>query len=269
MKPDQAAIMAADLWQARELGRKIPFPDGLETEQDAYRIQDELIAAARTPPAGWKAGATGVGGPEALGLSGPFGGPLWAEYLHPVGLDEAHRICLPGLTGSYVDVEVEAAFRFGAAPQSSAPDDVQAAVDAAAIAIEITGSRFADLPSPPGRAFVADHAGNAAVALGAWQTGWRDLDLAGAVATLSVDGLKVATGEGRAVMASPFNALCWLVHHLMQRGHQLSAGQTIISGAIIPITPVPVGAKITAELTGLGAIHIVIEGQSGETSPVQ
>lgn len=262
MTPDEIKALAAQLWAARRGGTKVAFPGGLTAESDAYAIQTALIASAGAAPAGWKAGATGEGGPAALGLSSPFSGALWAENIHSVDGNDVYPVPLGGVDADTVKVEIEAVFRFGSAPRSASREDVLGAVHGVAAAFEILGSRFASLPQPPGLAFVADHAANAAVALGAWRTDWRAMDLSAAKAVLSVDGEETAAGVGRAVMGNPVEALCWLARHLAERGTPIGAGQIVMSGTIVPMTAVPVGAEIKAELTGFEPIRIRIEKRS-------
>ena len=263
MTPESINALAAQLWAARRGGTKIAFPDGLASEKDAYAIQDALIASAESQPAGWKAGATGDGAPAALGLSGPFSGPLWdGDVYRPAG-GEPRLVPLGGLDDGTAKVEIETAFLFGRTPRSSAREDLLQSVEGAAIAFEILGNRFDSLPQPPGLAFVADHAANAAIVLGEWRADWRDMDLSATRAVLSVDGREAAAGEGRAVMGNPVEALCWLAGHLAQRGYGFSEGQIVMSGAIAPMTAAPAGVDIKAELTGFDPIAIRI----GKRSP--
>lgn len=259
MTSDELTALAAELWNARRKGLKIPFPPGLANENDAYSVQDALIQQAQSEPAGWKAGATGIGGPETLGLSGPFIGPLWEEDIYEVTESRVQRIALPGVDEATVLIEIEVAFKFGAKPRSNGRNDVLDAVTGAAVAFEILGNRFATTPQPPGRAFVADHAGNAAVAIGAWHDAFQTLNLPGSTAVLTVNGRESARGDGQAVMGDPVASLCWLTGKVAERGHSVEAGQIVISGAIIPMTAVDVGAELQAELTGMEPLRISVE----------
>lgn len=232
------------LWAARREGGVLPQPDDL-SETDAYAMQDALIATASTPLAGWKVGATGAGAPEALGLSGPLSGPLWADAIWTGGatipLYEAHR----------PKAEVELAVRMKGAPRGQDARSVFDAVEAAALAIEVTGSRLSDDLDPAGPGFIADHGGANHVILGDFAAppppeAWPDL-----AASLLIDGAEVACGTGANVLGSPVAALAWLSGHLGARGLTLKEGDVIITGAIVGLTDFRIGAELSAQARAL------------------
>lgn len=249
-------ILAEKLWRARRQGTTLTAPPDAKDESWGYAVQDAIIAAAATSPAGWKVGAASAAGPKALGLSGPFAGPLWEDYMQQ---HDSGPVVLRAPAAHGCMLEVEIAFRVSAAPRSTGRRDVIAAVDAAAPAVELAGNRFTDPPQPPGPATIADHAGNSAVALGRFETNWRGMDLASARALLLADGEQLAAGDGGNVMGDPVASLTWLAQHLEKCGRKLAPGQVVMSGALIPLTAFEAGRRLDVSVDGFAPFSVVVE----------
>ena len=109
-------------------------------------------------------------------------------------------------------------------------DDVRAATEAVAVALEIVDSRIADwkltLPDT-----VADNASSGAVVLGEWVPYSADIDLAAARASLWLNRTEIDSGVGAAVMGDPAVAVAWLANALAPFGTQILSGQFVMSGS--------------------------------------
>ncbi len=248
--------IAEQLWSARRHGSVVSALSVDLDETQGYAIQDALIAAREDLPAGWKAGATAPGGPHAVGLSEPMSGPLWSEFIYRSGENvavwSAHR----------PQAEVELAFRLGAVPRASDWASINDSIDGVTVAIELTGWRFADLPPRPGPQFLADHASNACAICGSFRNDWADVDFSKLEARLNIDGVLSASGKSTVVMGDPRNAVEWLCKQLARRGHALAPGQIIMSGAIIPVTAVQPGTRLSAACPPFGEVTVGIYGAS-------
>ena len=76
--------VAQELWNARVNNTMLAsnFAGSPGTEDEAYDIQQAMIAASGLAVTGWKIGATVEALFEALGVSQPFLGPLFLRFTH-------------------------------------------------------------------------------------------------------------------------------------------------------------------------------------------
>jgi 2-keto-4-pentenoate hydratase len=164
---------------------------------DAYAIQQVNLSRrlrdGRTQ-VGHKIGLTSEPMQTLLGVSEPdFGYILDDLVLSNGAAAPAARFCAPR-------VEPEVAFLLGAPLRGPGVtvDDVHAATEAVAVALEIVDSRIAEwkltLPDT-----VADNASSGAVVLGDWVP-YDGLDLVNARASLWLNGTEIDSGTGSAVM---------------------------------------------------------------------
>ena len=200
MSPD----IAQQLWDARQTGRPV-HADRLGAISDhaaAYALQTAMTTLSGAAVVGWKLGATSAASQKALGLSGPFYGPLLAPFCFDP--DAA----VPGVASFGPGGEGEIAMVIGQdlAPRDApySEDDVAAAVAAVCPALEIAGTRLVGgvLNADP-RHLIADDAANAAFIAGTPVAQWRDLDLVHQTVTLTINGTVKGQGTGADVLGSP------------------------------------------------------------------
>jgi 2-keto-4-pentenoate hydratase len=134
-------------------------------------------------------------------------------------------------------------------------DDVYAATEAVAPALEIVDSRIADwkltLPDT-----VADNASSGAVVLGDWVPYGAGIDLRSARASLSLNGTEIDTGTGSAVMGDPAAAVAWLANTLASFGTEILPDQFIMSGSFTTAAFVHPGDIAATAISGLGAASL-------------
>src|ERR1700760_611853 len=120
-------------------------------------------------------------------------------------------------------------------------NDVYAATEAVAPALEIVDSRIADwkltLPDT-----IADNASSGAVVLGDWVPYRDDIDLLTARASLWLNGTEIDSGVGSAVMGDPAAAGAWLANALARFRTQIPAGPFIRPGDVAATIVSGVGA---------------------------
>ena len=256
-----AANAAALLIAARRDGAKIDaLPAGSEpaTLDEAYAIQDAIIAGTDAPLAGWKVALTNDEAQRRAGADEPAAGPLFAPSIHTSpNVIERDASSVSGF-------ECEFAVQLAAdLPASGAPYDaaaVAAAVASLHPAIEVTGIRLGNRASLGVLGTVTDHAGNFSLVCGAAVDNWRALDLPACTVRHLVDDEEIAASDGANVLGNPLNALAWLANHLAARGYELKAGQWITTGAATGPLPAPVGSKVTADFADLGAVEVHFRG---------
>jgi 2-keto-4-pentenoate hydratase len=220
---------------------------------DAYAIQQVNLSRrlrdGRTL-VGHKIGLTSEPMQTLLGVSEPdFGYILDDMVLSNGAAAPAARFCAPR-------VEPEVAFLLGAPLRGPGVtvDDVHAATEAVAVALEIVDSRIAEwkltLPDT-----VADNASSGAVVLGDWVP-YDGLDLVNARASLWLNGTEIDSGTGSAVMGDPAAAVAWLANALAPFGTKIVAGQFIMSGSFTTATFVHPGDHAATTIGGLGIVSL-------------
>ena len=219
---------------------------------DAYRIQQINVARRISDGGevvGQKVGLTAVVMQEQLGVNEPDYGVLFADML--VGNDE--RMSVSAMIQPRVEAEI--AFVMERELRGPGVTDAQAlsAVSGALPVIEVIDSRITDwrikLPDT-----VADNASCARVVRGRDVTPLEGLDLAQIELVLSINGKRVASGLGSAVLGNPIRGVVWLANKLGELGGSLRPGDLVLAGALHASLPVAAGGSVRAEFTDIGAV---------------
>ncbi|WP_344077099.1 2-keto-4-pentenoate hydratase [Luedemannella helvata] len=231
-------------------------PDDVAT---AYAVQQRLTDLRIFDGAtvvGRKIGLTSPAVQAQLGVNQPDFGVLFDDMAFAAGAElPSERLLQPR-------AEAEVAFVLGAdlvdGPLEVA--DVRAAVSHVVAALEIVDSRiagwditFADT--------VADNASAGLYVLGSQRRTLAEVEPGKVEMRMLVDGDVVSTGNGAACLGDPLEALAWLARTAREFGEPLRAGQVVLSGALGPMYPVQPGARVTAEITGLGSVTTIFSGQ--------
>jgi 2-oxo-3-hexenedioate decarboxylase/2-keto-4-pentenoate hydratase len=249
---------AADLLYAAQAGRAPIRPlterfPGLDVA-GAYAIQrinlSRRLGDGRKLVA-HKIGLTSEPMQTLLGVDEPDFGYILDDMVLPNRATvAATRFCAPR-------VEPEVAFLLRKPLQGPgvSVEDVYAATDAVAPALEIVDSRIADgkltLPDT-----VADNASSGVVVLGDWVACRDYIDLPGARASLWLNGTEIDTGTGAAVMGDPAAAVAWLANALAPFGTEILAGQFIMSGSFTTAAFVHPGDAAITTISGLGTVSL-------------
>lgn len=228
------------------------YPD-LDVRQ-AYSVQ-RLNLARRIDQGGvlcgHKIGLTSAPMQELLGVSEPDFGYILDSMILPNGAE------VPVTASCAPRVEPEVAFLLRAPLRGPGVtvDDVLAATEAVAPALEIVDSRIAEWRITLADT-IADNASSAAVVLGEWVP-IRDLPpLPETTATLVLNDTVVDTGEGTAVMGDPAAAVAWLTNALARFGTAIEAGQFVMSGSYTTAPFVAADEHAVAVISGLGAVNV-------------
>ncbi len=236
---DSIARRAAEiLGPARRDGAKLAeLPEALwpRTLDQAYAIQDEF-AAWLGPVGGWKVGAEPDGSVRIA--------PIPAACLH----------AQPAAIAAPARLEVELALRIGAdLPARGAPygaAELDAAIAAAHVVIEVLGSRFAAPDAVSRLSFLADGNGNDSVVIGDEIANWRALELTRLSVALTVDGTAAAQAGPGAGREQVLALLTALANHAVQHGGGLRAGQIVITGARLGPVAVAAGRIAIGRING-------------------
>jgi 2-keto-4-pentenoate hydratase len=131
------------------------------------------------------------------------------------------------------------------------PQDVFAAVDHAAAAIEIVDSRIADWNITFADT-AADNGSSAFFVLASERKPLAGLDLYTCAMALEVNGVPASLGAGAACLGHPLEAAAWLARTLAAAGEPLRAGDVVMTGALGPMVALAPGDRVVARISGIG-----------------
>jgi len=221
---------------------------------DAYEVQllnirKRLDAGATVH--GHKVGLSSRAMQEMMGVDEPDYGHLLSDMQvfedRPVS---AGRYCYPR-------VEVEVAFILGETlpGEGCTEEDVLAATEAVAPAIELIDSRITDWDIRITDT-IADNASSAGYVLGRERVAPSELDLRTIEARLLKNGEQVAAGRSDAVLGNPVTAVAWLARKVASFGVTLEAGHVVLPGSVHRAIDVGPGDRFEAVFDGLGAVRL-------------
>jgi 2-keto-4-pentenoate hydratase len=242
---DQGAIaQAAALFvAARRTGTHIdalPAACQPQTLDDAFAIQDAVIAALGEAIAGWKV---------ALVDGRVVRGPIFASRVFDSGAKiEAAKMPLLGIEG-----EIAFMFNRDMPAGKHSYEDVAAAVTAFA-AIEVVDSRFATYPDAPPQARNADFVSNGGFVRGPSAANWRALDLKTIAVRLAIGGQEVLSRNGGHIAGDPLIPAVALVNDLPTG---VKAGQFITTGTYTGIAFAKPGQTAAVTFEDFGTVEAV------------
>jgi 2-keto-4-pentenoate hydratase len=218
---------------------------------DAYRIQLYNIHRRQEPVVGHKVGLSSLAMQQMMGVDEPDYGHLLAGMRLFEGTPaDAGRYCYPR-------VEIEVGFVLGRDLPGAGctEDDVLAATEAFAPAIELIDSRIVDWRIRLADT-IADNASSAGFVLGAARVRPSTVDVRMIDAALRRNGEEVARGRSDAVLGHPATAVAWLARTVARFGVRLEAGHVILPGACARAVDARPGDEFVASFAGLGDVSL-------------
>ena len=197
---------------------------------------------------GWKAGLNAPGPQEKLGLTRPLVGFLTDRTLVRSGA----TVSLAGWGNPTLEPEI--AMRLGRdVPGGAARDEVAAAVDALAPAIELV-----DLSGPTDdvEEMLATNIFHRAVVLGDWDEGRAGAGLDGIA--LDVAGHDVERADPTAVLGDLVEVVRGVADALADAGETLRAGQVVICGSVVAAFGVEPGEHVRCSFSALGDVEVAL-----------
>lgn len=222
---------------------------------DAYEIQlinirQRIAEGARV--VGHKVGLSSEAMQQMMGVDEPDYGHLLNEM--QVFEDKPVKAA----NYLYPRIEVEVAFILAADLPGAdcTEEDVLAATEAFAPAIELIDSRISDWKIKLCDT-IADNASSAGFVLGKQRVKPGDIDIKNIDAALTKNGEVVAQGRSDAVLGNPVTAVAWLARKVESFGVRLKAGDIVLPGTATRAIDVHAGDDCVAEFTGLGSVRLV------------
>lgn len=224
--------------------------------QTAYAIQRktaERRIARGDARVGMKVGLTSEPMQKMLGVTEPDFGHLFAS----MRIENDGRVPAAELLQPRVEAEIAIVLKHELRGPNVSDEDVLAACDYVAPALEIIDSRIRDWKITLADT-IADNGSSARFVLGAARVSPHDVDLANIAMTFTKNGESVGTGLGAAVLGSgPLRAVAWLANTLAAAGLVLAAGDVVLPGALSGAIPAAPGDAFGATFSdGLGEVRV-------------
>ncbi|WP_046295453.1 2-keto-4-pentenoate hydratase [Mycolicibacter arupensis] len=224
---------------------------------DAYEIQlinirQRIAEGARV--VGHKVGLSSEAMQQMMGVDEPDYGHL----LNEMQVFEDKPVKASNYLYPRVEVEVAFILAKDLPGADCTEEDVLAATEAFAPAIELIDSRISDWKIKLCDT-IADNASSAGFVLGKQRVKPGDIDIKGIDASLTKNGQVVAEGRSDAVLGNPVTAVAWLARKVESFGVRLKAGDIVLPGTATRAIDVHAGDDCVADFTGLGSVRLVFE----------
>lgn len=226
-----------------------PFLPDECSEDDAYRIQEALVARLPGRVTGFKLGFTSPAMREQFGVDHPNYGRLfdWMAI-------EGERVPLDHFIHPRVEPEIAVRLsRALAAPCD--PATVQRAVAAVSPALEVVDSRYVDYRFRP-LENTADNSSAAGYRLGPAYDPSVLSHLPGLTVHLVRNEQPIDAGTLATLEQDPLALVCWLVAQLARRAAALPADAIVLTGGLTRAHPAHRGDRFRADFGPLGAVEL-------------
>lgn len=248
MITDAPADIAGRFLAARRAATGLPdYPGALpETLEDAYRVQDEAIAAWNRPIIGWKVGRINPPLDARYGAD-RLAGPIFAsERAGGNGAAPA----MPVFGEGFAAGEAEFLLRIGRRPpeghMSFTLEEAADLIDAVHVGIEIASSPLEAINRIGPPAVISDFGNNNGLVIGAEIPDWRTSGFEGWQVETLIDGVPVGTGKAASFPNGAIGAARFLFELMARRGIRLEPGQWISSGAVTGVHDARPGQHVEA-----------------------
>ena len=249
------ADLALQLQTARSDAKQLHEASGslVQTLDEAYQVQAELIRLSRGEVRGWKVTALTPADQRKFSSSRPVAGPLLESYV----LTAPAQVSTSSLITPLLECEV--AFVLGSdLPARSTPYDqpeIEQSIAAVVPVFELADSRVQT--SAPDLMKLSDAMGNGLFIVGQRFDDWRNLDLTAIPIELTLDNRPIDHGSSAKILGNPLLAVMALANAQPLPGPGLKAGQIITTGTCTTPVAISVG-KYAADFGQLGKIGMTV-----------
>jgi 2-keto-4-pentenoate hydratase len=244
---DPAKIAGRFLAARRAAGGLAGYPgDFPETLDEAYKVQDQAIAAWGRPVLGWKVGRINPPLSERYGAD-RLAGPIFAaQNVADTGTVPECPVFAEGFAAG----EAEFLLRIGRTPvqgqASFTLDEAADLIDAVHVGIEIASSPLGAINRLGPVAVISDFGNNNGLVVGAAIPEWRTSGFEQWDVTTWLDGEEAGTGRAISFADGAMGAARFLFELMARRGIALQPGQWISSGAVTGVHDARPGQRVEA-----------------------
>ncbi|HEX3535606.1 MAG TPA: 2-keto-4-pentenoate hydratase [Stellaceae bacterium] len=245
MTPQQIEQAAAALAAARrgQPTPELPAAARPQSREDAFAIQDAVMAKLGEKPGGWKVGALPDGS--------NFVAPIYASAVKP------SPASMPARGFHVIGIECEIGFRLNQTLPSRAQPysrDEVLAVASMHPTIEIVDSRYADFQSLDRLQVLADNFSNGGLVYGGAASRWEGVDLAHPPIEVTVNGKPFADCTGLRA-GNPIDLLVTAVNEVRRRGG-IAAGTFVTTGTHTGMVFTEPAVTIRADYGRFGIVEV-------------
>jgi 2-keto-4-pentenoate hydratase len=262
---DPATIAGRFLAARRAAGGLAGYPgDFPGTLDEAYRVQDQAIAAWGRPVVGWKVGRINPPLSERYGAD-RLAGPIFAAQEFSDG--ETMPEC-PVFAEGFAAGEAEFLLRIGRTPPPGQErftlDEAAGLIDVVHVGIEIASSPLGAINQLGPVAVISDFGNNNGLVVGAPIPDWRTSGFEQWKVTTRIDGLEAGTGRAAAFPDGAIGAARFLFELMAKRAIALAPGQWISSGAVSGVHDAAPGQRVEADFGGRFKVACRLKAASPE-----
>ena len=244
---EEAALIAGRFVSARRAADGISgYPGDMPASlEEAYRIQDEAIAAWPNPVCGWKVGRVVPPFTSQFGTD-RLAGPIF----HVAEATQDVDVAMPVFADGFAAGEAEFLFRIGSAPPPGKTrfslEEAAELVDAVHVGIEIASSPLPTINELGPVAVVSDFGNNNGLLVGPPIPDWRRSELEDWTVSTLIDGVEVGRGSSSSFPDGAIGSVRFLFELMAQRGIPLTPGQWISTGAVTGVHEAGPGQAVEA-----------------------
>lgn len=247
---DAAAILSSHRRSGQYIER-LPQAVRPQTEADALAIQVQVATQLEEAVAAWKCAMPNAGS-SVLGR------------IH-VSTVTANARCAARARNGMVRIEPELAYVLNRdLPQRDtpyAPSEIDDAVGAVHLALELIDSRYVDAKALPFIESLADGLQNQGLVVGPRISPQQEAGATRFQVSASTEQRVFFDQAGKHPVDSPRAPLYWLAQYMGVHGPGLKAGQIIITGAYVPFIDVPLAQAIDVRFGELGTMRVTFDQQ--------
>jgi len=236
--------ISQSLIRARQTGEPVQL-SCIVSESDAYTIQMLTNQNLDARPLFWKTGL--------LSNNSIFCAPIASSYCQTSPANFSSRVF------NALHVEAELAYRFNAEfelGKTYQEDEVFAAIDRVAVAIEVLDSRLANWQDADEFLHLADNQMNGALVIGAGIENWRGIENGSQAVNMFINDELVLADCGSHPQLDPTSLLTGFVNQACQRGYTLAAGTWVTTGTWSGYPRAQAGDRVRVEFPGLGEASV-------------
>jgi 2-keto-4-pentenoate hydratase len=249
---DDAAAIAGRFLSARRAASGLEdYPGELpETLDEAYRIQDEAIAAWDKRIVGWKVGR--INGPlvERFGAE-RLAGPIFASHTVSKDGELPH---MPVFSRGFAAAEAEFLLRIARTPPAGKREftleEAADLIDAVHVGIEIASSPLGAINAIGPVAVISDFGNNNGLVIGAEIPDWRSSGFEEWPVSTRIEGEEIGSGRASSFPDGAIGSARFLFELMAQRGIDLLPGQWISSGAVTGVHDAVAGQLVEVDFGG-------------------
>jgi len=237
--------ISQQLLQAHQSGTPVRLDCELSV-QETYTVQSLVGSELDPKPMNWKTGLLSDGS--------VFCAPIAASHCQSSPADFSRRVF------NALHVEAELAYRFHSgfdANKTHKEEDVFAAIDRVAVAIEVLDSRLENWQEAGELLHLADNQMNGGLVIGSGIENWQGIEPGTQAIRLLINDKLVVADSGSHPQLDPTSLLAHFVNQACQLGYTLPPGTWVTTGTWSDYPRAEPGDRVQVEFPGIGEASLV------------